>query len=337
MNWFIWRQHRKQFLTLGILLALFAAIVIPSGLYLSHTYHQAVLNCAQNPATPSCNDLSRNLFQSTTDQVLLNFLPLVTLFLPLLLGMFWGAPLLAKEYMEGTNSLAWTQSVSRRKWLTAKLVWILLASAVFLAAFTALITWWTKTPDTLNMHRGFSQQGIMPIAYGLFAVAVGVMFGAWFRKTMTAVAITLGLFVAAQIPIANFVRPHYMQPITVTSQLGPNLIDAKIPKDAWLVKHSILDKNGKSFNSFDISKMPAECQKFTQNIQVSNGGHLAKLKAEGVDPVDDCLNRFGYYQSASYQPSYRYWDFQFIEAGIYASMAALAVGATYWLVLKRDA
>jgi len=337
MNWFIWQQHRRQFLTLGVLLALFAAIVITSGLHFSHTYHQAVLNCTQNPATPSCSDLSGNLFQSTSDQVLLNFLPLVTLFLPLLLGMFWGAPLLAKEYSDGTNSLVWTQSVSRRKWLTAKLVWFLFASTVFLAAFTALITWWSKTPDTLNMHHGFSQQGIMPIGYGLFAVSIGIMFGAWFRKTMTAVALTLGLFVALQIPVANFLRPHYMQPITVTSQLGPNLIDAKIPKDAWLVKHMILDKNGQSFNSFDINRMPTECQKFTQKIQVSDGGHLAKLKAEGVDPVDDCLNRFGYYQSATYQPSDRYWDFQFIEAGIYTSMAALAVGASYWLVLKRDA
>lgn len=337
MNWFIWRQHRKQFLTMGVILALFSAIVILSGLHFSHTYHQAVSNCAQNPATPSCNDLPGNLFRSTIDQVLLNLLPLVTLFLPLLLGMFWGAPLLAKEYADGTHSLAWTQSVSRRKWLTTKLVWLLLASAVFLAAFAALITWWSKTPNTLSMHRGFSQQGIMPIAYGLFAVAIGIMFGAWFRKTMTAVAVTLGLFVALQIPVANFVRPHYMAPINVTAKFGPNEIDSKIPKDAWMINRAVLDKNGNAFNLFDISKMPPECQSLTQNIQVSNGSRLAKLKAEGVDPVDDCLNRYGYYWSASYQPANRYWDFQFIEAGIYIGMAALAVGATYWLVLRRDA
>jgi hypothetical protein len=36
---------------------------------------------------------------------------------PALVGVFWGAPLLAREYDTGTFRLAWTQSVSRRRWL----------------------------------------------------------------------------------------------------------------------------------------------------------------------------------------------------------------------------
>lgn len=66
--------------------------------------------------------------------------PLAIFFLPLILGMFWGAPLLAKEYTEGTNALAWTQSVSRRKWLTAAVLWTLLATALFMAAFAGIST-----------------------------------------------------------------------------------------------------------------------------------------------------------------------------------------------------
>ena len=37
--------------------------------------------------------------------------------LPLAVGVFWGAPLLAREVEQGTIRLVFTQSVSRRRWL----------------------------------------------------------------------------------------------------------------------------------------------------------------------------------------------------------------------------
>ncbi|HEX4775078.1 MAG TPA: ABC transporter permease subunit, partial [Candidatus Saccharimonadales bacterium] len=317
MNWFVWRQHRKQFLIIGIILALYAALIIPTGLHFWHTYQQTLASCAQNPATPSCSDLASNLFQSSLDQALFHLAPVAILFLPLILGMFWGAPFLAKEYTEGTNSLAWTQSVSRRKWLTVKLIWILVATAVFTGAFAALITWWSKTPNTLNTDRFtgdplFGTQGIVPVALGLFAVTFGIMFGAWFRKTMVAVGVTLGLFIAfALIVVPNFVRPHYMTPITVTAPMGPDTLDSKIPSGAWLVSRNIVDKNGNTFNSFNLANMPPQCQQIIQQSQVGTNDHGIRVKAMptpgGGDPIDTCLNNAGYHQIAKYQPSYRYW------------------------------
>ena len=53
--------------------------------------------------------------------------------------------------------------------------------------------------------------------------------------------------------------------------------------------------------------------------------------------IDTCLDNAGYHQVAMCQPSYRCWDFQRIEAGIYLGITAIAVAATYWLVLRRDA
>ena len=104
MNWFAWRQQRKQFMLIGVLLALFAALAIPTGLHFWHAYQHTVASCAQNPATPSCSDLNSNLFQTAIDQLLFHLLPLMVVLMPLVLGMFWGAPFLAKEYTEGTNS-----------------------------------------------------------------------------------------------------------------------------------------------------------------------------------------------------------------------------------------
>ena len=36
------------------------------------------------------------------------------------IGVFWGAPLVARELEQGTQRLVWTQSVTRRRWFSTK-------------------------------------------------------------------------------------------------------------------------------------------------------------------------------------------------------------------------
>ena len=42
---------------------------------------------------------------------------------PALIGIFWGAPLIARELETGTYRLAWNQSVTRARWIAVKLAW----------------------------------------------------------------------------------------------------------------------------------------------------------------------------------------------------------------------
>jgi len=339
MNWFVWRQHRTQFAIFGLIVAAFAILVILTGNHFWHEYQQAVTTCKLNPATPSCSDLHNSLPESYG--AILRTVYVTGLGVPLLLGLFLGSPLFSKEYEEGTNKLIWTQSVSRRKWLTTKLVWTLAFAALYGLAFSLLISWWARTTNALDHSRfdtgQFDAQGIMPFAYSVFFTAVGFTMSAWFRKTLIALAVTFGLFIAFQASVGQWVRPHYMTPVTVTSPLGPGSLDKKIPTGAWVISDHFVDKNGTIFDRFSPAAMPPQCQKLTQNIQVPNDSHAARVKAAGGDPVIDCLNQAGYHEVAQYQPAYRYWDFQRIEAGTYLALAGIAVGATYLLVLKRDA
>ena len=41
--------------------------------------------------------------------------------MPALIGAFWGAPLITREFEAGTFRLAWNQSVTRARWLAIKL------------------------------------------------------------------------------------------------------------------------------------------------------------------------------------------------------------------------
>jgi ABC-type transport system involved in multi-copper enzyme maturation permease subunit len=345
MNWFTWRQHRKQFLVFGLLLGLYALIVIPTGLHFWHVYRQALSNCdsfatASDPQG-TCDQLSNQLFQSKVD-ITLRLLPIVVLFVPALLGIFLGAPLLAREYGEGTNKLAWTQSISRKKWLNTKLAWMIIGAAIVAAGFTALSTFWERPFNYLFLNRfntgPFAVQGIVPVACTIFIVSTGIAAGAWLRRTMAALGVTLAVFiVVGLIAIPSFVRPYYMKSITATSLLGPDQSDSQIPAGAWVLSRQVVDKNGTTFNPFDSASVPSQCRSLTQNVRVSESSQAAHVKAAGGDALDDCLNTAGYRQVAKYQPASRYWDFQQIETGVYLALSLIPIGATYWLVLKRDA
>ena len=96
---------------------------------------------------------------------------------PSLIGMFWGAPLIARELETGTFRLAWTQSVSRMRWLLVKLGLVGLASAAVGGLLSLMVTWWYSPIDKVNQGRfgaaAFGLHGFVPAGYALFAFALG--------------------------------------------------------------------------------------------------------------------------------------------------------------------
>ena len=137
---------------------------------------------------------------------------LAMLALPAVIGVFWGAPLVARELENGTHRLVWTQSISRTRWLATRVGLVGLFALAGAAAVTALVSWWCgPIDDALNAGAtsgsGFLEQtrmqpvifaarGIVPIAYTAFAFALGVTAGTVLRRTVPAMALTLVVFVA---------------------------------------------------------------------------------------------------------------------------------------------
>lgn len=75
-----------------------------------------------------------------------------------------------------------------------------------------------------------------------------------------------------------------------------------------------------------------------QQFQSSAGGKNTVTAGPGdcTDPVA-YLIQDGYTQWTSYQPSGRYWTFQWIELGWLTVLALLAIAATLLLLRRRDA
>jgi len=97
------------------------------------------------------------------------FLVIATLGTPLLVGMFWGAPLVAAEAEAGTTQFAWMQSVTRKRWLVVKIGWMLLAAAIWGGVISALVTWWASPTNAEQLNQfdpgRFDIMGIVPVAY----------------------------------------------------------------------------------------------------------------------------------------------------------------------------
>jgi hypothetical protein len=327
MTWLVWRQHRVQFYLGAALLAALAVLLVITGVQMASQYHSALVACAANH---SCANLSSTLFLGSHA---VGFLVIMTLGAPLLVGLFWGAPLVAAEIEAGTTQFAWMQSVTRRHWLTVKVGWMLLAAAVWGGVISALVTWWSgpNNAEQLNAFQPgrFDLMGAVPVAYSLFAMALGIAAGALLRRVLPAVAVTLAGFVAVRAVVTLLLRPHYMSAVTVFYKVTSGF---KPPGSYWQLASGVLgpnglpidqNANGNAVYGVPANYLPASC------TQVSRGAFT---------PPPSCVHAVSHFRGfLTYQPADRYWTFQGIETAIFLVLAAALIAVTAVTLLRRDA
>ena len=117
MIWVTWRQHRQQLFVGAATLAVLVGFLLLTGFGIASTFRTSGLaRCLAIPGR-DCGDLSQAFGDRYSS---LSFLIPLFLIVPAVIGMFWGAPLVAREIEQGTHRLAWTQSVTRLRWLGTK-------------------------------------------------------------------------------------------------------------------------------------------------------------------------------------------------------------------------
>jgi hypothetical protein len=297
MRWLVWRQHRLQWALAVAAVAAFAIPIVVTG---------ARHGCAAN--SPCVVSVSGQ----TLAQTLVN----LTVAVPALIGAFWGATLTGRELETGTSALVWTQSITRRQWLRAKIATLLVAAAVSGAVVSSLVTWWARpgTPNHNNRFEAihFDTQGIVPVAYALFAAGLGLSAGALWRRVVAAMATTVLGFLAVRLTVELLARPHYMSPVVkvyAMKQMDPT------PAGAMGLGTDLLQHG----------------QVVTGSVRVACGGPDTTREA-----MNACMDRLGYQFRTTYQPPGRYWTFQWIEFGIFVAFSAALIGYVIWRI-KRSA
>jgi hypothetical protein len=317
MTWLVWRQHRYQVYFAAAALGAFAVLLLVTGLQMASQYHSALASCAANG---SCGNLADTLHLGSP---VLFALVSLTIAVPGLLGVFWGGPLVARELETGTSQFVWMQSVTRRHWLTVKTGSALLAAAAWGGAVTALVTWWSSPQNALELNTfepgHFDVQGIVPIGYAVFAVALGITAGTLIRRTVPALAVTAGLFASLRIAITYFVRPHFMHPLTATFNPAHPTLPAGA---AWQLTQGTINPAGQTLPGGARLYIPSGCR---------------NLVGLGTDKLMSCMGEHGYRAFITFQPANRYWTFQGIETAIFLALASVLVATTAIVLLHRDA
>ena len=331
MIWLTWRQHRREAIIFAALLAAFALYLIVLGRAMYVDFYHAT--GGKSPA--SClqrqdyNDVCGNIMNAFIGKYSVNTQPglLWFIFLPPLLGMFIGAPLVARELETGTFRLVWTQSVTRRRWLVTKVSLIVVALAMVFAAFIPLIFWW-KGPFAMGGEsmmiggQGYPIMGILPLAYTLFALALGLAAGALLRRVVPAMLVTLGVYVGVALAIWNWGRQNWLPPLSTTWNPYISNGPTNFKNNDWILFFGYVNQAGQRLNSGDVWSTCAP-DGFVDNRAGS--------------AFTACVHAHGWLNTIVWQPADRFWAFQCIESGVLVALALALVALTIWLVRRRIA
>jgi hypothetical protein len=328
MTWLVWRQHRIQFYVGAALLAAFAVIIVITGSQVADQFHAAQLACAMHQG---CRHLG-GLFMGSH---VVGFMVIATLGAPVLVGLFWGAPLVAAEAEAGTTQFAWMQSVTRKHWLVVKMGWMLVAAAIWGGVISVLVTWWSSPSNAEQLNQfnpgRFDIMDLVPVAYSLFAMALGIAAGALIRRVLPAMAVTLAGFIAVRVAVTLWLRPHYMSAVTVFYKATSGFT----PRGAfWQIAQGVVGPNGQTLaqpsntpyiDGVPITALPGSCEPVASS-------------AGPVNPTGSCLQALSHFRAyLTYQPADRFWTFQGIESGIFLALAFALVAVTAVVLLRRDA
>lgn len=344
MTWLTWRQFRLQAIATGAVLAVLAIALGVTGGHVAHMY--AVSGLASCAARGDCAFRATN-FASALSGTIYQFVYYVGIGVlyvaPAVIGVFWGAPLITRELEAGTFRLAWSQSVTRTRWLAVKLGIVGLASMAAAGLISLMVTWWASPiihASALNGGRDglsglsrlspllFGAGGVAPIGYAAFAFVLGVTVGVLIRRTVPAMAVTLALFALVQLAMPNWVRPHLITPARSSvafnaSNLtglfvgnGQITVAGAVNKPgAWILSNETDTAAGQVFHG----PIPPACNSDTQSFRA----------------CQNALGRLHLRQVVTYQPASRYWALQWYETALFVVLALALTGFCFWWIRRR--
>ncbi|HJY02220.1 MAG TPA: ABC transporter permease [Streptosporangiaceae bacterium] len=340
MTWLTWRQFRAQVIAAAAAAAVLAILLAVTGPHMAHLYDSSgIATCTGVSCGPISNTFGNELpwFDTVIYLVGLGIMFLV----PAIVGVFWGAPLVAHEIEARTLPLTWNQSVTKTRWLAVKLGLVGLGSMATAGLLSLMLTWWSSPMDsTLEIPYGhrlllerlgpvlFATRGVAPLGYAAFAFALGVTAGMLTRRTVSAMAATLGGFAALQFAWAEWIRAHLVPPVTVIVPLNPVSISVLGVKDGFMTLQAApaLTQQGAwilSGQVIDISGHPAQVPAIPACLGTNSAACAASLA------------RLHLRELISYEPASRFWTFQWVETGIFVALAlALAATCIWWLVRR---
>ncbi|MEU3862550.1 ABC transporter permease subunit [Streptomyces sp. NPDC028722] len=242
LNWVVWRQHRAAFWTLigGTVLA--AGWLLYQRMGMMDSLH------AVGWPHPKADGWDRQIGNGA-----LTLTGYALGFIPVLIGVFVGAPLIAGDLENGTAKLVTSQSVSRIRWIATKLGITVLVVLVGTVVLSQLFGWWwspmKEHPDFIPWTDGivFDNTGPVLTALTLFTLVGGVAIGLVLRRTLTSMVVTFGFAVVVQVLWSQF-RLQLGNAVSLTTHTGVmNVGPPSVPSGAYQVDSWFTTASGRLY------------------------------------------------------------------------------------------
>lgn len=322
MTWIVWRQQRPVFITLavGLIVSVGAILLWRMGM-VADLSARNLLGCVDE-GLDACRGRAANEFQSAWYDKMHAAQALV-IAAPALMGVFVGAPLFAREFEQGTHALAFTQSVSRTRWMATKFVIAAVPALLAVVVFQLVVHSWLDAAGGLGplatgpfYFTTFEAQGVSPIAYTLFAYTLGMFTGALFKRTLVAMTLTLGVFVVVRVVLGGL-RELLITPTRLLSADPTRPME--LGNGPLVVKSGYLDASG---------------------AVVADPAPLMNCASRGDEPVvtdlPACYRKNGLAQAyADVIPANQATTLHLLEASIFAGLAVLFVLGSVWAVRRQ--
>jgi hypothetical protein len=319
LMWLTWRQHRWAVVGSVVVAAALTGWMAYLAADLTTMYHQCHDTVCASGTTQDAA-LSTSFGPFSISNHLLQFVE----FLPLLIGVFLGVPLLAREHEQRTLLLAWSQDVSPAKWLWTKLILL----GVVVAALTAVLS---VACDHLahvmsNVNGGglfaggmFVDSGMLPLALSVCWFAVGVALGAATRRVLPAAIVAVAGFISLAL-VVQWRYPTFITPLSRFRPVG-NDSGAVLGVNALKIKGGLSIGPGRVTNLFDTAGHP-----------VSYAGLQKRCPGLTPDTLISCMTHNRLETFIQYQPGSRIPEFHLILAAGYLGIGVIAVVAVGLIV-----
>jgi hypothetical protein len=211
MIWVTWRQHRAMLISVAAVLGAIGIFLVVMGLWIHRNFSVLMACAAAHPN--NCGALNQSF--NNIDWTTANTISILMSLAPVLIGAFAGPAVMARELETGTFRYAWTQGIGRVRWTIAKLALLGVVIAVLTWAFSQIFAWFfapfLQQQDTLTVLSWgvFETRGVAFAAWCLAAFAIGAFLGMLMRRTIGAMAATLGVYLGLQLLTWGFLSKHY--------------------------------------------------------------------------------------------------------------------------------
>lgn len=320
MIWYAWRTQRLQLVLAVVAIGGFAMLIVTSGIHEQSQRLWVELRCGvAYPLTQACDGVQPSNFTHWN-----NYFEAILYAAPGVLGVLLGAPVVAKELEAGTARLAWTQGVTRTRWLARKLAVPALLVGGLAGVLAVAANWWA---GSVGMHIDkrlqpafFDVTGIVIVGYATFAFALAVAFGALFRRASLAIAGGFVVFAAIRWVFRTMIRPH-VAPVA-TASIKSELVSSwpSAVAHGWLLHQGFVPVGqtgpapGRTWQTGTLAVQA--CQRVVQHT------------------MNQCAARLRLHFVVQFQPVSHYWWLQVCETLAFVALAAVCLG-TVIAVVRR--